>query len=95
MPTEITQTDAPDSDVTILRVSGEMMDGDAGVVERIARGIREETGRRIVVDLAGLDFLDSEAAPALRRLGEQEGVTIEGIEVFLQSSIDQAERQGT
>lgn len=95
MPTEITQTDAPDSDVTILRVSGEMLDGDAKVVDGIARCIRDETGRRIVVDLSDLDLLDSEAAPALRRLGELEGVTIEGVDVMLQTSIDQAERQAT
>jgi hypothetical protein len=92
MPTEITQVEVPDSDVTILRVSGEMMDGDASVIDQIATCIREDTGRQVVIDLAGLDFLDSEAAPALRQLGEREGITIEGIEVFLQSSIDQAER---
>jgi len=95
MPTEITQTDSPDADVTILRVSGELTDGDAAVIARIAGSIREETGRQIVIDLAELDFLDSEAAPALRLLSEQEGITIEGVEVFLQSSIDQAERRST
>jgi anti-anti-sigma factor len=95
MPTEIIQTDAPDADVTILRVSGEMMEVDAAVIAQVASSLREETGRRIVVDLADLDFLDSEAAPALRRLGEREGITIEGVEVFLQSSIDQAEGRST
>ena len=93
MPTEITQTDAPDAEVTILRVSGELMNGDAAVISQIASSIREDTGRLVVIDLADLDFLDSEAAPALRCLGEQEGITIEGVEVFIQSSIDQAERQ--
>ena len=93
MPTEITQTDAADSNLTILRVSGELMDGDAVVLERVAVSIRDESGRIVVIDLAGLDFLDSEAAPSLRRLGDLEGITIEGIDVFLQSSIDQAERR--
>ena len=93
MPTEITQTDASDSDVTILRVSGELMDGDAAVLDSVATTIREETGRTIIIDLAALDFLDSEAAPALRRLASRDGIIIEGIEIFLQSSIDQVERQ--
>jgi len=92
MPTQITQTDAPDSDVTILKVSGEMMEGDAVIVERVVTSIREETARRIIIDLAGLDLLDSEAAPALLRLGQIEGVSVEGIESVIQSSIDQAER---
>ena len=95
MPTEITQTEAPDANVTILRVSGELMDGDAAVITQIASCLRDESGRDIVIDLADLDFLDSDAAPALRRLSEQNGITIEGVDVFLQSSIDQAERSST
>jgi anti-anti-sigma regulatory factor len=92
MPTEITQVDAADSNTTILRVSGEMMDGDAKVVESVAKCIREETGREIIIDLADLDLLDSEAAPALRRISGLDGISIEGVEVLLQASIDQAER---
>ena len=93
MPTEITQTDAADSNLTILRVSGELMNEDAVVLERVAGSIREETGRTIVIDLSGLDFIDSEAAPSLRRLETGEGVSIEGLDILLQSSIDHAERQ--
>jgi anti-anti-sigma regulatory factor len=93
MPTEITQTDAADSNLTILRVSGELMNEDAVIVERVAASIIEESGRMIVIDLSGLDFIDSEAAPSLRRLEAQEGISIEGLDVLLQSSIDHAERQ--
>lgn len=92
MPTEITQVDAADSNKTILRVSGEMLGGDVHVVERIAKSIREETGREIIIDIADLDLLDSDAAPALRRIAEREGISIEGVEAFVQASIDQAER---
>jgi len=93
MPTEITQTDAADSNLTILRVSGELMEEDAVVLERVAASIREDSGRTVVIDLSGLDFLDSEAAPSLRRLEAREGVSIEGLDILLQSSIDHAERQ--
>ena len=92
MPTEITQTDAPDAEVTILRVSGELLDSDALVLERVAKSIRQETGRSVIIDLADLDLLDSEAAPSLRRISDLEGVSVEGIEMFVQASIDYAER---
>jgi anti-anti-sigma regulatory factor len=94
MPTEITQIEDNESGNTILRVSGELLFDDAGVLEQIATGIRTDTGKKVVIDLADLDFLDSEAAPVLRRLADTEGFSIEGVEIFLQSSIDQAERQG-
>lgn len=94
MPTEITQTDVPDSDVTILKVSGELMDCDAIVLERIAKGIREETGRRVIIDLADLDLLDSDAASSVRRIDGLVGVSVEGIEIFVQASIDRAEHRG-
>ena len=93
MPTEITQTDAADSNLTILRVCGELMNEDAVVLERVVASIREETGRTIVIDLSGLDFIDSEAAPSLRRVEAREGVSVEGLDILLQSSIDHAERQ--
>jgi len=93
MPTEITQTDAADSKLTILRVSGELMKEDGVVLERVAASIREESARVIVVDLSGLDFIDSEAAPSLRRLEAREGVSVEGLDILLQASIDQAERR--
>lgn len=94
MPTEITQKDSPDSEVTILRVSGEMTERDSLILESVADDIKETRGREIVIDLSDLDLLDSEAAPALRRLDERSGVTIEGIDEFIQASIDQAERRG-
>ena len=93
MPTEITQTDAADSKLTILRVSGELMKEDGVVLERVAASIREESARVIVVDLSGLDFIDSEAAPSLRRLEAREGVSVEGLDILLQASIVQAERR--
>lgn len=93
MATEIKQIDDLENGVIVLLVSGEMMRADAKLVERIAIDLREEKQVRVVVDLADLDFLDSEAAPILKRIADREGFTIEGVEVFVQSTIDQAERQ--
>ena len=90
MATQITQTDS-DGRVA-YRVEGEMLREDALLLERLISEIGPETS--IIVDLADLDFLDSNAAEVLRRL-ESKGVTIEGTEIFVQSSIDLAERMAS
>lgn len=95
MATQIEQLDDAANGRTILRVSGELMHDDAVLIERIAKAISDERSGIVVIDLADLDFLDSDAAPILRRLSESDDFEIEGIEIFLQSSIDQAERLDT
>lgn len=95
MATQIEQFDDAANGRTILRVSGELMHDDAVLIERIAKAISDERSGIVVIDLADLDFLDSDAAPILRRLSESDDFEIEGIEIFLQSSIDQAERLDT
>ena len=94
MATQIKQIDHADSSLTILRVEGEMFHEDAALLDRIAVEIRSETGNRIAIDLADLDFLDSDAAPILRRLANIDGFEIEGMEIFLQSAVNNAERHG-
>jgi anti-anti-sigma regulatory factor len=69
-----------------------MLIDDARVLETIGVGIRSETGNRISIDLADLDFLDSDSAPLLRRLNDLDGFEIQGVEIFLQSMINHAER---
>jgi anti-anti-sigma factor len=88
MPTQITQ--AENNGNVVFRVEGEMLLEDALLLERLIDA--EVTIKPIVVDLADLDFLDSDAAEVLRRLQTENGVTLEGTEIFLQSSIDLAER---
>ena len=95
MATQITQIDLPDRRRTILRVEGEMLLDDAVLLEKLATGITGESGNKIVIDLADLDFLDSEAASILKRLKDSNGCEIEGVEIFLQSAVDMAERAST
>lgn len=92
MPTQITQIGDERRGVTILRVEGEMFSDDAVLLEKIAIEMRSATGDNIILDLADLDFLDSEAAPILRRLASLDGFSIEGIEIFLQTVVNNAER---
>ncbi len=92
MATQITQIDLPDRHRTILRVEGDMLHEDAILLEKIATCINGENGNQIVIDLADLDFLDSEAASILKKLEDTHKCEIEGVEIFLQSAVDMAER---
>jgi len=92
MPTEIKQLDLSDERKTIFRVEGEMFRADAELLSRLAADRRDATGNRIVIDLADLDLLDSEAAAVLRPLANRDGFELVGIEIFLQSAVDMAER---
>lgn len=94
MPTQIIQSENENTDHTILRVEGEMLLEDALLLEKIALQMRDEGGKQVTLDLADLDFLDSESAAVLRRIQSEHGITIEGMEIFLQSAIDSAERLG-
>ena len=93
MPTHITQIDDPDSGTSILRVDGEMHLEDALLLEKIALGIRSDIDQVVKLDLADLDFLDSDGAEVLRRLVDEHGFIIEGMETFLQTAVDQVERE--
>ena len=92
MPTQITRDDSAPGGHTALRVEGEMFRDDAALIERLANEIFEESRTTVVIDLADLDFMDSEAASILRRLQDAGNVKIEGVEIFLQSAVDLAER---
>lgn len=94
MPTNITQTVSDTDGRVILRVEGDMMLDDALLLEKIALEMRSDQGSDVTVDIADLDFMDSESAPVLKRLQREHGFTIEGTEIFLQSAIDAAERHG-
>ena len=92
MATQITQIDLPEKHRTVLRVEGDMLYDDAILLEKVATCLNDENHNQIVIDLADLDFLDSDAASILKRLEDQHGFEIEGVEIFLQSAIDMAER---
>lgn len=92
MPTHIKQHSDPESGRTVFRVDGEMLIDDALLLERLIAESLNESGKTVEIDLADLDFLDSEAASVLRRIADNDRVTITGVEFFLQSAIDSAER---
>ena len=95
MPTQITEIEDAERGKTILRVEGELLFDDAVLLEKIALGMRAEKGVNLTLDFADLDFLDSESAPIIKRLGGVHGFEIEGIEIFLQSVVNETEKRKT
>ena len=77
----------------MLSVEGDLLLEDALLLERIAGSIVDERDKDVLIDLADLDFLDSDSAAVLKRLTESGRIEINGIEIFLQSAIDLAERR--
>lgn len=91
MATQITQTTNSDGK-TVLRVEGDMLLDDAILLERLVQSGEHGVGINMLIDLADLDFIDSDAASVLKRLRDDHGVQIEGVEIFLQSAINSVER---
>lgn len=91
MATQITQTTTTDGK-TVLRVEGDMLLDDAILLERLVQSGEHGVGVNILIDLADLDFIDSDAASVLKRLRDDHGVRIEGVEIFLQSAINSVEK---
>lgn len=92
MATNITQIDDNERNRMILRIDGTMTVDDAILVERIAKNLHASREKKVTIDLADLDFLDSESAPILKRLENTDGFELEGTELFLQTAINDAER---
>jgi anti-anti-sigma regulatory factor len=92
MPTRITEVDTPGGERTTLRVEGTLGVEDAELIGKICRDLEREKGRRITLDLADLSFLDSDSAHILCRLRAEQGVSIEGLHLFIQRVIEMAER---
>lgn len=93
MATNITQIDDIERNKIILRIKGEMSLSDAELLERIALDLRAENEKDLTLDLADLDFLDSEAAPVIKRLESEHGFEIEGMHVFVQKVIEETENR--
>ncbi len=92
MPTNITELEDEERGKLVLRIEGSLLHSDAILLEKIALDLREQRGRNITLDVADLDFLDSESAPILKRIEREHGFEIEGIEFFLQTIVNEAEK---
>lgn len=93
MPTTITEIIDQERGKHLLRIEGELLLEDAILLEKIALDMRGHIGENITLDLADLDFMDSESAPILQKMQFEHGFEIEGMEIFLQTIVDQAEKR--
>ena len=87
----MTQVEDIERGKTILRVEGSMLYDDAILLEKIALDMRSGLGKNLTLDLADLNFLDSDSAPILMRLENEHGFEIEGLAFFLQNAISEVE----
>lgn len=90
MATKITQIGDAESGNVILRIEGSLEHEDALLIEKIASETQSCTSGNVIVDLADLNFLDSEAASVLRKLCDK-GFQITGLEIFLQKAVNEVE----
>jgi anti-anti-sigma regulatory factor len=93
MPTKITQVEDHERGKTLLRIEGSLTLDDALLLEKIALEIRERLQRNLTLDLADIDFLDSESASVLRKLEKESGFELEGLELFLQNAVFEVENR--
>jgi anti-anti-sigma regulatory factor len=80
---------------TLLKVEGSLYLEDAELLEKVCRDIGDQSGRHITLDLADLSFLDSESASVLCRLKREQGVTLEGLHLFIAKVIELTEAEAT
>ncbi|HXF42159.1 MAG TPA: STAS domain-containing protein [Pyrinomonadaceae bacterium] len=76
-----------------LHVSGELFVEDARLISNIVLQTLDSGKNQVVLDLADLSLMDSDAAAILRQMATENKVEIIGTELFLQNAIDAVERQ--
>lgn len=93
MPTHIKQTRDEQRGSTTLKIEGELLRDDAALIKTLVVDLLGTPDENIVIDLADLDYLDSEGGHILSNLASLNRVTLEGIEIFLQTAVNEVERQ--
>ena len=77
---------------TTLLVEGQLRLEEAGLLKDICARILAETNRQMVINLAGITFLDSDSAFLLIELKKQ-GAILEDLDFFIRRVIEWAESQ--
>ena len=87
------QSDISDNagETTVLKVEGSLYQRDAELLEKICRDLGSKTQRPVTLDLASLNFLDSNSASVLCRLKQELGVRLEGLHLFIEKVVELAE----
>ncbi|MCW5959606.1 MAG: hypothetical protein KIS76_05540 [Pyrinomonadaceae bacterium] len=94
MPTNITEIEDTERGKTVLRVEGSLEETDALLLEKIALDLRDANGKNLTIDLADLHFMDSDSAPVIKRLENEHGFEIEGLQIFLEKIVAETSARG-
>ncbi len=79
-----------EEDLTVLTVSGELDLASTPILERELHAIEEAGAKKLLIDLAGVGFMDSTGLQALLRARER--ATAEGIQLALRRGPHQVQR---
>ena len=87
-------TDALAKKPTIMKVEGALHLQDAELLERISHEVSEQTGQTVVIELSNICFIDSASAAVLCRMKSEQGVTFQGLNLFIKKVLELADGSG-
>lgn len=90
MAVRISQAEDHECGSIILRVEGTLTLEYAQLLEGMSREARARLGRAVIVDLAGVTFLDETSAGVLRRLKQEPGIALAGCQLYTRQMIEAA-----
>ena len=76
---------------TVFKVEGTLYLRDAELLEKICRDVRHQTKRPVILELAGLNYLDNESAAVLCRLKREQNVSLQGLHLFIEKVVELTE----
>jgi len=85
MPIRITQVESR------FKVEGTLYLNDAELLEKLCREVAGKTGRPVVIELSNICFLDSKSAAVLCRMKREQGVSLEGLNLFIKKVVELAD----
>lgn len=89
MTVRITQNEERDGDRTIVRIEGTLTRNDVGLLDQFCEDLAVGPSG-VIIDLAGVHFVDVDAAKTLRQLMRR-GAQLEGSNPFVRQLVDLAE----
>src|SRR5215471_10619471 len=78
-------------EMILLKVEGTLHQKDAELLEKICRQISTQKLRPVALELSELCFLDSDSAKVLCRMKREQGVQLQGLNLFIKKVIELAE----
>lgn len=90
-PGQLVIESATDGEVTTLTLSGELDLASTPILERELASVESTNADKVVIDLAGVDFMDSTGLQALLRARER-ATTDQGVQLALKRGPHQVQR---